>query len=163
MPKPSDLIADEDALWHELHDLVGRFSADEAVRPGYFDEGWSAKDALAHVGTWLAEAGVALEQMRGGTYTSAPAPGEIDELNRRFYEAMRDVPLGVVRAQAAAARARLLHAWAELLEVDERGDRPGSEPANSEEAVSWIRKAGPDHYREHLPRLRQWLEEVRAS
>jgi hypothetical protein len=27
------------------------------------------------------------------------------------------------------------------------------------EAHRWIRKAGPDHYAEHLPRLRDWVAE----
>jgi hypothetical protein len=41
------------------------FTPDQALVPGYYPEGWSAKDALAHIGTWLAEAGVALEQLDG--------------------------------------------------------------------------------------------------
>ena len=24
----------------------------------------------------------------------------------------------------------------------------------------WLRKAGPDHYAEHLPRLREWVKEL---
>ena len=28
------------------------------------------------------------------------------------------------------------------------------------EADRWIRKAGPDHYTEHLPRLREWVSEL---
>jgi catechol 2,3-dioxygenase-like lactoylglutathione lyase family enzyme len=32
--------------------------------------------------------------------------------------------------------------------------------APDDEAAFWIRKAGPDHYAEHLPRLREWVKEV---
>ena len=144
------LEVEEDALWHELRDTMAGFSAEEAVRPGYFGEGWSAKDALAHVGTWLAESGAALERMRAGGGSPPPSARQIDDLNRRFHEAMRDVPLDVVKSQASAARWRMLHALVEL-------------PTRPPEAAAWVRKSGPDHYREHLPRLRSWLHEIRAA
>ena len=64
------LIAEEDEHWHELHATIDSFSPEQALVPGYYPEGWSAKDAFAHIGTWLAEAGVALEQLRGGTTSS---------------------------------------------------------------------------------------------
>jgi Mycothiol maleylpyruvate isomerase N-terminal domain len=142
-----ELVRDEAETWRELLDTLRKLSPDDLLRPGYFQEGWSAKDALAHIGTWLAEAGVALEQMRGGTYV-APPPEELDELNRRFFEAMKDVPLPDVRTQATAARNRLLAEWQHV--PDDASD----------EAVAWIRKSGPDHYREHLPRLREWASEL---
>lgn len=146
----ASVLDEEDRLWHELWDLVAAFPGDAASEPGYFEEGWSAKDALAHVGTWLAEAGAALERIRAGTYLQAPTDSEIHEMNGRFLEAMRDLSLTAVQAQSAAARTRLRHAVLELGEPDDTG-------------ASWIRKAGPEHYREHLPRMRAWLDEVRAA
>ena len=139
------LMAEEDELWIELRTTMDSFTADQAVQPGYFLEGWSAKDALAHIGTWLAEAGVALEQLRADTYVELRTD-EIDEMNARFLEAMRDASLHDVRAQAAASRSRMLHAWRDV-------------PSQQDVAADWIRKAGPDHYREHLPRLHAWLLE----
>jgi hypothetical protein len=35
-----------------------------------------------------------------------------------------------------------------------------SEP--SDEAAWWIRKAGSEHYEEHIGRLREWVGELRA-
>ena len=29
-------------------------------------------------------------------------------------------------------------------------------------AIGWIRKSGPDHYREHLPRLHAWVQELQG-
>lgn len=113
--------------------------------PGYFAEGWSGKDLVAHIGSWLAEAGVVLERIRFGTYRSEEL--DIDSMNRQFYEAMNDVPFRTVRAQAPAARNRMLRAW-------------GSVGDNTPEADTWIRKAGPEHYAEHLPRLREWVAEL---
>jgi hypothetical protein len=141
-------LAEEDASWHELLETFDAFGPERCLVPGYYEEGWTAKDALAHVGTWLAEAGAALEQIRSGSYVELRTD-QLDELNARFLDAMRDAPLPVVRSQASAARARMLHAWTELDEPNAIAER-------------WIRKAGPDHYREHLPRMHAWLDELRA-
>ena len=147
-PLDATLIAEEDRLWHELHATMDAFTPEQALVAGYYPEGWSAKDALAHIGTWLAEAGVALEQIHGGTYVEL-RPDQIDEMNERFLDAMRDASLGDVTAQAAAARSRMLHAWREV-------------STQEDVAAEWIRKSGPDHYEEHLPRLHEWLRELQA-
>jgi Mycothiol maleylpyruvate isomerase N-terminal domain len=139
------LLAEEDRLWGELHRLVDSLPEDAVEEPGYFVEGWSAKDLIAHIGSWLAEAGVVLERIRFGTYR--PEEIHIDAMNAAFYDAMHDVPFDVVRAQGIAARNQMLRAWGAL----EKG---------SAEADRWIAKSGPDHYAEHLPRLREWVEEL---
>jgi hypothetical protein len=41
----------------------------------------------------------------------------------------------------------MLRAWRSLSESSSEGDR-------------WIRKSGPDHYTEHVPRLRAWVQEI---
>ena len=53
--------------------------------------------------------------------------------------------------------------------IDER-DVPGEQEAwhrlhdvidrITPEAAYWVRKAGPEHYAEHLPRLEAWVDEV---
>ena len=138
-------MAEEDRLWTELHDLVDWLPADKVEEPGYFDEGWSAKDLVAHIGSWLAEAGVVLERIRAGTYR--PEEIDIDAMNAAFYDSLHDVAFPDVRAQAFTARNRMLRAWRSL-------------PEGSPEADSWIRKSGPDHYSEHVPRLREWVQEI---
>lgn len=60
---------------------------------------------------------------------------------------MRDIPFETVHLQAAAAHADLMRAWAQLPEIM---------PA----ASFWVRKAGPEHYAEHLARLEEWIEEL---
>ena len=142
------LLAEEDRLWTELHGLVDALPDDLVSQPGYFVEGWSAKDLVAHIGSWLAEAGVVLERIRSGTYR--PEEIDITAMNETFYDAMHDVAFPDVGAQAIAARNRMVRAWRSL-------------PNDSPEADRWMRKAGPKHYAEHLPRLREWVRELEPS
>lgn len=89
-----------------------------------------------------------LERMLVGTYRREEI--DIDEMNRLSLEAMRDLPFDLVNAQAWAARTRLLQAWDELWEL-------------TPDAVFWIQKSGAEHYQEHLPRLREWVAELRSK
>jgi hypothetical protein len=143
-----ELLAEEDRLWEELHDLVDSLPEDKVAEPGYFAEGWSAKDLVAHIGSWLAEAGVVLERIRFNTYR--PEEIDVDAMNETFYASMHDARFPDVRAQAITARNRMLRAWRSL-------------PERSTEADRWIGKAGPEHYAEHLPRLREWVDGLGRS
>lgn len=135
----------EAEAWHRLHAAIDRLTPESASQPGYFEEGWTAKDAVAHLGTWMAQGAQVLRRIASGTYRRDEI--DIDAENARFLDAMRDVPLETVHLQAAAAHGELLRAWAELPEV-------------TPDASWWVRKAGPEHYEEHLPRLEQWLAEL---
>jgi hypothetical protein len=139
-----DLPGEAEA-WLRLHAVLNRLKPGQADQPGYFEEGWTAKDAVAHIGTWMAEGAQTLRQIAAGTYREGEL--DVDAANERFLAAMRDVPLETVHVQAAAARAQLLSAWHELPELT---------PA----AQYWVRKAGPDHVMEHLPRLEEWVDQL---
>ena len=148
------LVSDEQRSWGEFQALLAFLSTEQAERPGYFSEGWSAKDLLAHVAGWLAEAGQVLEQVRVGTFTGSDEAGvplgqvmDIEGRNAVFLEANRSQPLRVVHAEAYAARTRLLQEVGQLVGVTAVAD-------------AWLRKAGPEHYAEHLPRLREWVKEL---
>ena len=131
--------------WHRLHQLIDRITPEMAEIPGYFEEGWTAKDAVAHIGTWMAEGAQMLRRIAAGTYREGEL--DVDAENARFLAAMRDVPLDMVHLQVASAHAELLRAWAQLREV-------------TADAPYWVRKAGPEHVDEHLPRLEEWIKEV---
>jgi hypothetical protein len=135
----------EAEMWTRLHAAINHLTPDIASRPGYFEEGWTAKDAVAHLGTWMAAGAQVLRRIAAGTYQRDEI--DIDAENMRFLDAMRDVPLDTVRLQATAAHADLHRAWAELPEVTPDG-------------TWWVRKAGPEHIAEHLPRLEEWISEV---
>ena len=131
--------------WRRLHAAIDRLTPETADIPGYFEEGWTAKDAVAHLGTWMAQGAQVLRRIATGTYREGEV--DVDAENERFLAAMRDVPLETVHLQVTAARGELLRAWAELREIT---------PA----AAYWVRKAGPEHVDEHLPRLEAWLDEI---
>jgi hypothetical protein len=138
----------EAALWRRLHDVVARITPATAEQPGYFEEGWTAKDAVAHIGTWMAEGAQVLRQIAAGTYQEGEL--DVDAANARYLKAMHDVPWDTVHVQLASARNQLLQAWHELAEL-------------TPEAEFWVHKAGPDHVLEHLPRLEQWIDELAAQ
>ena len=140
---------DEEHLgWHELLALINALPADERKLPGYFtDPDWSVVDVVGHVGAWLAEAHLQLERIVAGTYR--PHEVDIDGINAQLLDAMRGQSWTVTWTQANSARTMLLLRWAALQE-------PGPD------ARWWIRKAGPEHYAEHLPRLREWVAELAA-
>jgi Mycothiol maleylpyruvate isomerase N-terminal domain len=142
-------IEAERSGWYELLALVHSLDPGEIVRPGYYrDPDWSVADLVAHLGTWLAEAGIQLERIGAGTYR--PPDLDIDALNAEFLTAMRGQPWKVVLTQAQASRYRMLEVWYAL-------------PSRTDAAAWWVAKAGAEHYREHLGRLRSWVSALRGG
>ena len=130
-------IAAERAGWIEMVTLVRSLSVAECLKPGYYrDPDWTVRDMVAHVGTWLAEAENQLERIKAGTYAGHEI--DVDAVNAEMLEAMRDQPWEIAWSQANAARTLMLQDWYALSAPDD-------------EAAWWIRKAGGDHYAQHLP------------
>ena len=139
-------IEQERLGWNELVFLVGSLTPEERLVAGYYREpDWSVLDAMGHIGAWLAEAHLQLERIGVGTYE--PREVDIDAINAQLLDAMRGQSWAVTWTQANAARTMLLLQWRAL------GDP-------STDAGWWIRKAGPEHYAQHLPRLRDWVAEL---
>jgi hypothetical protein len=133
--------------WTKIAALCRSLTADERARPGYFrDPDWTVKDMVAHLGTWMAQAEIQLLRIEAGTYVEEPL--DIDGLNARFLDTMRDQDWNTVWAQAISGRAQMLTVWARLRDRTEAADR-------------WVRKSGAEHHGEHLPRLRAWVREMR--
>jgi hypothetical protein len=142
----TEMIMAEDRGWNELCDLVERLDPHRLDQPGYSDE-WSVKDLLGHLAAWWAEAAHALERIRMGTYTSEKL--DIDGMNRRFFEAFRDTDADTVRAELWASRNRALEELWRLPEI-------------TKDADEWFMESGAEHYQEHLPELRRFVEEAKA-
>ena len=147
-PYTAALDAERDG-WYRVVDLVRTLTPEECLVPGYYrDPDWAVRDVVAHLGTWLAEAGIQFERMGAGTYEGHDV--DIDGLNAAFLEAMVGQPWGVAWIQANAGRTKMIQAWYELREPND-------------EAEWWIRKSAVDHYDEHLDRLRDWVGELVAG
>jgi hypothetical protein len=134
--------------WYEIAELVRSLVPAECLIPGYYrDPDWTVRDVVGHLGTWLAQAQAQFERISAGTYEGHDV--DIDGLNAQFLAALADQPWDVAWLQATTGRTRMLDEWYRLREP-------------SDEAAWWIRKAGCDHYDEHLPRLRKWVAELIA-
>ena len=145
---PDHLLHREHQAWDELWGLVRSLTPEERERPGYFaDDNWSVKDMVAHIGTWMAQAAAVIAQVQANTHR--PEELDIDAMNAQFLAAMRDMSWSTVEGQALAARGQMLGALRQLSDPDEVSE-------------SWVRKSGPDHYDEHLPRLREWVAELHS-
>src|SRR4029077_5459475 len=101
-----ELTEADDRGWAAFLQTIESLNDEQLVEPCYFpDEDWSVKDLIAHIGFWMTVAADKLEQMRFGTYV--PANVEADTLNKECFEANRDVPLPIVRAECFAAHTRM--------------------------------------------------------
>ncbi|MGH2711168.1 MAG: DinB family protein [Actinomycetota bacterium] len=142
-----ELLEQDDKGWADLRSLIDDLTPEQANEPGYNGE-WSVKDLIAHIGSWFAEAGVMLEQMRMGTYTRERL--DVDGLNKTWFETWRDKDMNTVKSELMSARSRMLEEWDRLPEVDD-------------EAKRWFYESTAEHYEEHLPRLRDWVAQVRGT
>jgi hypothetical protein len=132
--------------WAEITGLVALLTEQERLARGYFVEpDWSVRDLVAHLAAWFAEARMQLLDIAANVYV--PNDFEIDHRNAVTLAASGGEPWSPVWTRANDARDWMLEAWFELREP-------------SETATAWIRKAGAEHYGEHVPRLRAWVREV---
>jgi len=136
----------EQSRWKAITAFVGLLTKDELLVPGYYrDPDWSVKDLIGHLGLWMREAREQLLDIAARSYV--PHDVEIDALNATALAETRAEPWDAVWSRTNDARAWMLDAWSGL--------RGPSEAANQ-----WIRKAGAEHYGEHLVRLRDWVAEL---
>ena len=136
----------ERSRWMAISGLVGLLTDEERILPGFYrDPDWSVKDMIAHLGAWMTEARVQLLDIATRSYV--PHEPEIDARNAATAAATKSEPWDSVWARTTAARAWMLEAWFGLSEPDEVANQ-------------WIRKAGAEHYGEHLSRLRDWVTEL---
>ncbi len=123
------------------------------VEPLVDMDGWTRKDALAHVGWWTDHSVRVITALRAGEAPYARNPDfDIDAQNRTILDEFRDRDPGAVRAYEAAAFDRLVAAVEAATDEDlftaDRFVWLGEETLAA--AIEWD---STKHYAEHLPHL----------
>ena len=136
----------EQVGWAEITELVAMLTEEERFAPGYFtDPDWSVHDLIVHLTAWFVEARTQLLDIAAWRYV--PHAFEVDARNAVTLASRDREEWGTVWSSAITARSWMLEAWYAFREPNET-------------ATAWIRKAGAEHYAEHVPRLRAWVNEV---
>jgi hypothetical protein len=147
--RKAELLRLEDQAWAEFRSLIDGLTDEQLGMDGYYPE-WSVKDLMAHYASWMAESARMLEQIRLGSYTAWDQ--DVDACNADWYASWRELNLGAVKAHLHASRARMLEEWDRL--SPDQVDGPATE---------WFRDSGIDHNDDHVPRLREWVVELRGG
>ena len=139
------LLSEEEAGWQRLHATFERVSEDRFEEATLTPEGWSPKDAMFHVGGWLADCARVLEQIREGTFDRAAEDAlTIADVNHAWFLLSRTMDPHTVHAGFEAARLKARECFATLPEV-------------TAEAWEWFEESGPLHYAKHVNDLEAWL------
>jgi hypothetical protein len=136
----------EAARWAQIMALIELLTPAERIVPGYYREpDWTVKDLIVHLGCWHVEARAELLKIATRMYD--PKDFEVERRNSEILAVHRNEDWDTVWAQAMAARTWMFEA---LLRLHDES------PA----ATQWVRKAGAEHYGEHLERLQDWTVEL---
>jgi hypothetical protein len=136
----------EAARWAEIMALVDLLTPEERIVPGYYrDPDWTVKDLIVHLGYWHAEARSELLKIATRMYDAHDF--EVERHNAEVLAAHKDEDWDLVWAQTTASRAWMFEALFGLHD-------------QSRAATQWVRKAGAEHYGEHLDRLQAWTVEL---
>ena len=146
-------LAEIRATHEPLVAVVGTLADDAWAEPLPDMNGWTRKDALAHVGWWSDHSARVVTALRAGEVPYERDPDfDIDAQNRSILEEFRDRDPGEVRAFEAAAFERLVAAVEAASDEDlftaDRFSWLGEETLAT--AVAWD---STKHYPEHLPHL----------
>lgn len=123
------------------------------------NDGWTAKDILAHITAWEQRVLAWLDRWRATGRPQRPEPGVTWDkgnwLNDRDYEAAKAMPPADVRSEAASSYAAILLTVAALSD-EELAARPEGPEGPS---WSWIVGANTyEHYLEHREEIEAWLK-----
>lgn len=146
-----ELTRREAEAWGSFRTLADGVPEERRERSGVNVEGWTVKDVLWHVAHWWDDLTDTLERLRAGTFEEPPdEDDQTDAENARVLEESRRMSLGEVERGLGEARVRMLAAWATLPVVDEV-------------AVKHFLWETVEHYEEHEPDLRRFVEELSRS
>ena len=168
-----DLLTTVQALRADLDAVLSQVDEERAVEPGSFGE-WSFKDVIAHLTGWRIVTAARLEASLSHTEPVFPWPpqleegvdleeGDVDEINRWFYETNRDKPLAVVIQESNDTFDRVERAIAVLPEDDLL--MPGritwpEWPPDLALGPGVVRGTYEHYHEDHEPAIRAWLAQA---
>ena len=139
------LLAEEEEEWRGLRAVFARVPQERFEEPTLTSDGWSPKDAMFHVGGWLADCARVLDEIREGTFDrSVDDALVIADVNHAWFLLSRTMDADTVRAGCEASRLRAREGFATLQEV-------------TSDAWEWFEESGPLHYAKHVNDLEAWL------
>ncbi len=147
------LLAEIRATHEPIAAAVGTLTDDALAEPLPNMQGWTRKDALAHVGWWSDHSARVITALRAGGVPYEHDPDfDIDAQNRSILEEFRDRDPGEVRAFEAAAFERLVAAVEAASDEDlfTAGRFPWLGEETLASAVAWD---STRHYPDHLAHL----------
>ena len=152
----AELIANIERDRARLDELLAGLDEACMIEPA-LEEGWSVKDALAHITSWeqLCLGWIREDARREGPFT----PESINALNARIYAENRERPLADVLARSRQSSTEIL-AVAESLSDDALAAPPAWAPGRPLAEI--ISGNADDHYREHIEQISAWLARANA-
>ena len=141
----------------ELMGLVAQVPAGRMLEPA-LSNGWSVKDMLAHLGAWETRAEYLYRSLASGK-DPEDTVSDFNVFNANAYAANKDMPLVEVQAAEQAAFL-MLRAVAETAPEADLFDPARFPWTGGGEFTGIIAANTYDHYAEHLPDLRAWLEKA---
>ena len=139
-PEVGPLLQRETDAWLALAGALEAVPAGDLETPG--EDGWSARDAMHHLASWLALAAPAVARNGYWYEPGPPAPEDlIEEINARFLAEGRNVAAADTRPAMEDARGRMREAFSSLVTPTDLAKRA-------------FRIATIEHYAEHLAQIR---------
>jgi hypothetical protein len=138
-----ELLEAESARWHDLSALLGKLSEDQWNEPGAAGE-WCAKDVIAHIAAWHAEAVDEMEQLRETGHVKRTWT-DVESFNQKAHADCEDISLHDARVSSGASRHRFLEEIARM-----------TDPLN-EKMAAFVAGCAHEHYDEHIDMLEKFL------
>jgi len=152
----AELVANIERDRARLDELLAALDGARMTEPA-LDDGWSVKDALAHITSWEQ---LCLGWIRAGERREGPFTDDsLNALNARIYAENRDRPLVAVLARSRQSSAEIL-AVTESLSDEALAAPPAWAPGRPLAEI--ISGNADDHYREHIDQINAWLARANA-
>jgi hypothetical protein len=148
------------AAGHEEFEAALVRIPEEQMQTPILHDGWSVKDVLGHLAFWQDLLVSRFTALRAG---QTPDPvTDIDALNARALNDFRHLSLEEVREREQDAYQQILEMIENATE-DELFDPNHFTWTNNNPFQVWIPGDTWEHYEEHLPELRAWLDANAAA